>query len=241
MELKRTLDRYAIRKGVNLKIKRSDKRLMKVVCQDGCPFLLYASRDRMNVGFQVKTLCYEHRCARVYKNPRASVRWLANHFKEKVQEMPQFKVSKMKKEVELDLKVNVSLHKCKRAKRMIMQEMEGSFTDEFGRLEAYCNEVRSSNPGSDVSVELSREALEQGRRVFKRMYLCFNASKVGWRTGCRPLIGVDDTFLKGKAKGILLIAVSLDVNDSLYLLAFGLVSRKWALLDLVPSMATKVI
>ncbi|KAI9121542.1 hypothetical protein K1719_008575 [Acacia pycnantha] len=49
--------------------------------------------------------------------------------------------------------------------------------DENAKLEANCNELKVSNPGSDVSVELSGKALDQGMRVFRRMYVCFNASK----------------------------------------------------------------
>ncbi|KAK4275767.1 hypothetical protein QN277_018796 [Acacia crassicarpa] len=52
---------------------------------------------------------------------------------------------------------------------------------------------------------------------------------VGWKEGCRPLIGVDDTFLKGKSRGILLTAVGVDGDDSLYLLALGLVEKENAL------------
>ncbi|KAK4270796.1 hypothetical protein QN277_019566 [Acacia crassicarpa] len=58
------------------------------------------------------------------------------------------------------------------------------------------------------------------------MYLCFNAAKVGWRQGCRPLIGVDRTFLKGKARGIMLTAVRIDGNDSVYPLALALVKKE---------------
>ncbi|XP_028778511.1 uncharacterized protein LOC114735021 [Neltuma alba] len=225
-ELRSAIDSYAISKGVNIKIIRSEKRLLKAICEEGCPFTLYASRDGNNVGYKVKTLCNEHRCCRVFKNPRASVKWLAEHFKEKIQERPNYSICEMKNDVERELKVHVSLHKCKRAKRRIIQHMDGSFVDEFSKLEAYCNELKVSNLGSDISMEISNEALEQGRRVFRRMYLCFNAAKVSWKVGCRPLIGVDGTFLKGKVRGILLTAVGLDANDSLYPLAFALVDKE---------------
>ncbi|XP_028752688.1 uncharacterized protein LOC114712337 [Neltuma alba] len=39
--------------------------------------------------------------------------------------------------------------------------MDGSFKDEFAKLEAYCHKLSISNPGSDVEVEVSNEALEQ--------------------------------------------------------------------------------
>ncbi|KAK4281176.1 hypothetical protein QN277_012700 [Acacia crassicarpa] len=225
-ELKRAIDEYAISRGVKLRIVRSDRKTFRVVCEDGCSFTLYASTHGQSVGWQVKSLDNEHMCARAFEYPRASTKWLAGYFKNKVQEDPKFKSKEMKKEVQWDLKVNVSVHKCKRAKRMIMEEMEGGFRDEFANLEAYCNELKLSNPSSDVCVEVSEEGLEHGRRIFKRMYVCFNASKVGWREGCRPLICVDGTFLKGRFRGILLTEVGVDGNDSLYPLAVALVEKE---------------
>ncbi|KAK4259587.1 hypothetical protein QN277_005903 [Acacia crassicarpa] len=225
-ELRKAIDKYAIENGVNVKIVKSEKKMVIATCQRGCPFRLYVSKDRDGVGYMLKTLVHEHMCARVYKNRRASVTWLAKHFKDKIQDNPQYSTSEMKKEVERDFKLFVSKYKCKRAKRRIMQDMDGGFLDEFDKLEAYCKELKVSNPGSDVSVELSPEALEQGRRVFRRMYVCFNSSKVGWKVGCRPFISLDGTFLKGKARGILLTAVGIDANDSMFPIVFGLTEKE---------------
>ncbi|KAK4264844.1 hypothetical protein QN277_025968 [Acacia crassicarpa] len=166
-ELRKAIDNYAIEKGVNIKIVRSDKKMVIVTCEEGFPFRLYVGSDSVGLGYMVKSLNHEHMFARVYKNQRASARWLAEYFKDKVQDNLQYSVTEMKKEVERDLKIFVSKYKCKRAKRMIMEVMDGGFADEYAKLEAYCNELKVSNPGSDVSVELSDEALDQGRRVFR--------------------------------------------------------------------------
>ena len=50
--------------------------------------------------------------------------------------------------------------------------------------------------------------------------------QVGWKAGCRPLICVDGTFLKGKARGLLLTAVGTDANDSIFPIAFALVEKE---------------
>lgn len=49
---------------------------------------------------------------------------------------------------------------------------------------------------------------------------------VGWKVGCRPLIGVDGTFLKGKARGILLTAVGIDADEAIYPIAFAVCSKE---------------
>ena len=126
----------------------------------------------------MNTLFREHSCARTFDNKRAKQKWLIGLFRQKVQDNPKFKCREMKEEVLQQWNVQVSKDKCKRAKRAILEEIEGSYIDEFAKLQAYCNEVRQSDPGTDAWVQLSREELNNGKRVFKRMYMCFNAAKV---------------------------------------------------------------
>ena len=59
--------------------------------------------------------------------------------------------------------VNVSHGKCKRLKRLTLEKLGGSFIDDYNRLEAYANERRSSNPGSDVIINISKDALANGK------------------------------------------------------------------------------
>ncbi|KAM3199971.1 hypothetical protein P3L10_032331 [Capsicum annuum] len=60
----------------------------------------------------------------------------------------------------------------------------------------YCTELRRSNPRT-------------------------TSCKQGFLAGCRPIMGVDGCHLKGNQKeGQLLIAVGIDGNDNMYLIAF---------------------
>ena len=67
-------------------------------------------------------------------------------------------------------------------------------------------------------------------------------SQVGWKKGCRPLIGLDGTFLKGSANGVVLTAVGRDADDALYPIAFALVQKEnqeewtWFVLNLRVSL-----
>ncbi|WMV41100.1 hypothetical protein MTR67_034485 [Solanum verrucosum] len=87
--------------------------------------------------------------------------------------------------------MNVSTSKVKRAKRLALEKLEGSFLNDYNKLEAYGQELRTSNPRSDVFINISKEALLQGKRKFLRMYICFKALKDGWKSGLRSLIGLD--------------------------------------------------
>ncbi|KAK4283803.1 hypothetical protein QN277_000716 [Acacia crassicarpa] len=104
--------------------------------------------------------------------------------------------------------------------------MEGSYVDEFNHFKGHYNELKKSNPGSDLSLELSKEAFENVNRVFSQLYLCFHAAKTGWKDGCRSIIGFDGSFLKSNARGIMLTATGLDANDSLYPIVVGITQRE---------------
>ena len=61
--------------------------------------------------------------------------------------------------------------------------------------------------------------------VFGRAFWCFGPSIEAFKH-CRPVLSVDGTFLTGKFKGVLLVAVSCDANNQLVPLAFALVERE---------------
>ncbi|XP_075083235.1 uncharacterized protein LOC142166987 [Nicotiana tabacum] len=122
--------------------------------------------------------------------------------------------------------INVIHSKCKRAKRMILEKMEDSFADAYNKLEGYANELRSSNLGTDVVINISNDALSEGKRRFLRMYICFHALKMGFKSGLRPFIGLDGTFLKRKCKGQLLVVVAQDSMRHFYPLAWVIVDKE---------------
>ncbi|XP_070014344.1 uncharacterized protein [Nicotiana sylvestris] len=177
-------------------------------------------------GYRVKTLDPKHDCNTAFDNSRVEYSTIAYYFKKKLQDNPKYKVKEMRADLKNSFQLNASKSKVKRAKRMILEKLEGSFTDDYNKLEAYANALRDSNPGSDVVINLSKESLLQGKRKFLRMYICFHALKIGYKEGLRPFIGLDGTFLKGKAKRQLLVAVGQDNMNHFYPLAWAVVDRE---------------
>ncbi|KAL2484727.1 MuDR family transposase [Abeliophyllum distichum] len=58
------------------------------------------------------------------------------------------------------------------------------------------------------------------------IYVCLDACKKGFVSGCRQLVGIDGYFLKGTFGGQMLVAVALDANDCIYPLAYAIVERE---------------
>ncbi|PHU22180.1 hypothetical protein BC332_07287 [Capsicum chinense] len=72
-----------------------------------------------------------------FKNRRATQDALAHYFKKKIQNEPKYKVTDMRKHLNDMFKLNVSYSIMKRVKRLILEKLEGSYIDEFNKLEAY--------------------------------------------------------------------------------------------------------
>ena len=71
---------------------------------------------------------------------------------------------------------------------MVLDAYYGAFTTEYSKFEAYIDELLRSNPNSIMKVELCKDELSNGRRVFKRMFVCLNAYKKGLKSDCRSII-----------------------------------------------------
>ncbi|WMV47210.1 hypothetical protein MTR67_040595 [Solanum verrucosum] len=127
----------------------------------GCPFVLLISQDGRGPGFKVKTLKTNHNCQDAFKNPRACTTTLAQYFKSKVQNNPQYKLKNMRQDLKDQFNLTACSSKLKRAKRMALQKLQGSFLDDYNRIEAYANEHRLSNPGSDIVINLSKDGLNK--------------------------------------------------------------------------------
>ncbi|XP_019263192.1 PREDICTED: uncharacterized protein LOC109240955 [Nicotiana attenuata] len=221
-EAKKVMNFYAIANSKPLKLRKSDKIRVRCRCVVGCPFVCLISEDKKGPGFKIKTLKTEHNCEDAFENPRAKIKTLAEYFRSKVQNNPKYKIKDMK----LDLKNQFSLN-VHNSKRMALQQLQGSFLDDYNRLEAYANEIRESNTGSDMVINVSKDAMAEGKRRFLRMYICSNAMKLGgFKEGLRPFIGLDGTFLKGHCKGQLLVAVAQDSQNHFYPLAWAVVDKE---------------
>ncbi|KAH0748293.1 hypothetical protein KY290_027525 [Solanum tuberosum] len=226
-EAKRVVSYYSISRKVALRVDKSDSVRVRYKCIVGCPFVCLISEVKKGQGFEIKTLQTKHTCPEAFKNRRATQHALAYYFKKKVQNDPMCKVNEMRKIVDDNFRLNISYSKMKRVKRLVLEKLDGSYVDDFNKFEGYAQELRDSNPGTDVIINICKEALlEHGQRKFLRMYICIQALKSGWRAGLRPFIGLDGTFLKGKFKGILLVALGQDSMKHFYPLAWAVVDRE---------------
>lgn len=108
----------------------------------------------------------EHKCDDLCGNCKVSATTIAFYFKEKLQANPKHKIKEMRVDLKTAFNINAHFEKCKRPKRMILENMEGSFCDDYKKLVGYANALRENNMESDVVFKVSRDALSDGKRKF---------------------------------------------------------------------------
>ena len=82
--------------------------------------------------------------------------------------------------------------------------------------------INTVDKGSRVILQ-TEMADEISQTKFKRMYVRFNAQKVGFLGGCRPFIGLDGCHIKHRFGGQILSAIAKDANDNIFLVTMAVI------------------
>lgn len=88
----------------------------------------------------------------------------------------------------------------------------------------YCDIIMKTNPGS--TMKMMCDSSIEGQTKFMRIYIYLDAFKKGFLSGCRPLLGLDGSFIKGYHKGQLLAAVGVDPNNGIYLIVYAVMESE---------------
>ncbi|GLT85469.1 hypothetical protein SLE2022_036590 [Rubroshorea leprosula] len=224
-QFKEAVKRYSVRKGCPLIHIKNEPKRQRFVCKSGlCSWEIYASFEKRDDNFKVKSYYPEHTCFKNPNNKMTTCEMVAEYFKSRIYATPFIKCKDMMTFAYNELRVNVNFKKCERAKRMVLKEMEGNYRDEYAMINAFGMYLKEVNPGNSVFITTDENSA--GERVFSRMYVCLKAVSDGWKKGCRPIFGVDGCFLKGICKGILLFAVGRDGNNQMYPIAWAVVESE---------------
>ncbi|KAF6176281.1 hypothetical protein GIB67_023572 [Kingdonia uniflora] len=92
-----------------------------------------------------------------------------------------------------------------------MEKIMGSYDKGYALCLELCVKIQKSNPGSIASC-----SMEDGNLKFTNICISFKEALDGFTKGCRPILGLDGYFLKGKYGGQCLSIISLEVNNGLF-------------------------
>ncbi|XP_074361213.1 uncharacterized protein LOC141701466 [Apium graveolens] len=116
----------------------------------------------------------------------------------------------------------VGYNKAWRGRQIAIKEVYGSWATTYQVLPMFLAAIIKTNPGTIVEIDVVPHAKERGMSVCKRIFWCLKAMMDGWQHA-RSVISIDGTFLKGRYRGKLLIAMGVDSNNLYFPLCYGLV------------------
>ncbi|KAL4387627.1 hypothetical protein GQ457_09G021940 [Hibiscus cannabinus] len=220
---KDALVNYILAKRFNYKLVRNESDKVSAKCKgQGCAWEIYASIDSSDGFFKVKKLINQHDCSITFKNSKANYKFIGKHLLGKLRVIPKLTLQEMQRLTKEELHVDVPINLYSKAMMWAKDEINGRFTYEFDRLFDYAAALRQVDPNCNVDLMVVRPTLNH-HKIFKRIYICIGATKEGFRKYCRPIVNLDDCFLKGPFNGELLSTVGRDANDQIYPIAWAVV------------------
>lgn len=211
----------AIAQHFELRIIKSDLiRYFAKCAAEGCPWRIRAVKLPNTPTFTIRSIEGTHTCGRNAQNGhnQASVDWIVSFIEERLRDNINYKPKDILHDIHKQYGITIPYKQAWRAKERGLQAIYGSSEEGYFLLPAYCEQIKTTNPGSIA--ELFTTGADNR---FQRLFVCFYASIYGFLNGCLPLVGLGAIQLKSKYLGTLLSATSYDSDGGLFPLAFGVV------------------
>ncbi|KAG8380617.1 hypothetical protein BUALT_Bualt06G0034300 [Buddleja alternifolia] len=222
-EFRFAINSHTVRTRRSLKITKNDERRIYAKCMGHkCDWKIHALKLGTESTFQIRLYNSVHKCYGSYSVKNVKSGWLSKKFESCFRTDPKRNIKGFREDAVMAIRCNISRFQAYRTKMKALKTIEGNHENQYAKLWDYAAELRRTNPGSTVVMNLADD--DSGK--FGRFYVCFQASKLGFQSGCRPLISVDGCHLKGPHGGVLLAAIGIDPNNNAYPLAIAVVFRE---------------
>ncbi|KAF6175858.1 hypothetical protein GIB67_003346 [Kingdonia uniflora] len=162
---------------------------------------------------------FDHNCLGKldYGNRLTNAQWVANDYEEMVRDVKIVTPTDIITRIRRTYEVNINYYTAWNAKTICVERIIGCFDEGYSIMQELCRQVLLSNPGS-----IGKCGCDPHTKMWTGTCITFKASLDGFVQGCRPIVGLDGCFLKGKYGGQYLAIVSLDGNNGLFPVAFYL-------------------
>ncbi|MCQ7222066.1 transposase, partial [Salmonella enterica] len=169
--------------------------------------------------FTVTKYVKEHQCSTVRESAdhvACSSSFVANYIEEQFVSNNQYKPSMIIADIKARFGVTISYRKAYLAREKAMKKVVGDYEQAYRDLPLYLRELRVRDPETYVALQ------RDGNNQFQRCFWGFGACRRVFRSYIRKLIGIDATHLRGKYPGVMLMATTIDDNDNVLPVGFGI-------------------
>uniref|UniRef100_K3ZCA9 SWIM-type domain-containing protein n=1 Tax=Setaria italica TaxID=4555 RepID=K3ZCA9_SETIT len=227
-ELKFFLADYAVRLHRPFSVVRSDKNLRyNVMCKQGCHWRVWSRLISSTGQWRILNVVQSHTC-RSSQLKRVHVQCIAKYLGRRIlgiiRKDNETSVPSLVESIFAFSGYRVKYSKVCLAKQHAIALLWGDSKESYGMVPRVLTAMAYYNFGVKWFID-SCDMMHPDNGVLKhvlqRVFWCFPQCSVAFQH-CRPMILVDDTFLTGKYKGTLLMAVGVDPKQQLVPLAFAL-------------------
>ncbi|KAL4369270.1 hypothetical protein GQ457_05G030160 [Hibiscus cannabinus] len=236
-QAKSAIKLYNIRKSVHSKVTRSTSE--KYVCEctqrkeQGCNWKVRVSKKKRKQNiWELSVYNGPHTCCAVghrQDHPNLDSTIISQTVQPIVQASPKVTVSTLMAHVKSVYQYEPEYKKTWRAKDKALKKLHGDWDASYNELPGWINIMQKYNPGTIAVLETKPyykndrvvADVRQFHRLFWTFPQCIHAFK-----NCKPIIQIDGTFLFGRYRHVLLLAVIQDGNRKTIPVAFALVPRE---------------
>lgn len=222
-----TLKDYCVQEGFAINVLATDNKRYSGTCYaQCCGWRIHASVLGDGVTWAIKKIdpnVHSCRGLEVY-NPICNAKWAAAKLLEDIRANPDIPGKALNELLFQRYGVYMKKTSLYRMKKYVVDKLFGGHDASYSDLPAYTRIICETNPDSKAFCgHVESESIPR-TLLFDRIFISLAAMWKGFLSGCRPLIGVDGTHLKGNYGGVLLSAVSLDANNEIFPIAYAVVS-----------------
>ena len=205
-----------------------------MICEnDDCPWKVWARKKKPEGWWKISKYIGPHTCGDAIikggKHRQLTSTFIAHRCADAIKATPTLPASSLVHFVELIFHYHIKYGKAWRAKQMAMKMVYGDWEEAYGRIPRLLAAMAYRNPGMTHLLQRhptnTRTVKGVKYPVFGRAFWCFRPCVEAFKH-CRPFLCVDVTFLTGKFKGTLFVAISCDADNRLVPLAFALVEKE---------------
>ncbi|XP_062028876.1 uncharacterized protein LOC133744862 [Rosa rugosa] len=224
--LRAAIRERAIQNGWETVFLKNDRLRIRAICKaPNCPFELFASKMQHKDTLMIKTYNGEHNCPRILDNSMVQTPYLTQKFAEQIKLNLGISTESLAQPMAAGVRARVSFQQAYRTKKAALSLLEKNMKEQYARVQDYAQELKRVD--SNTTVDIKYDFNNPGQLpVFKRMYVCLGVLKMGFRDGCRPILGLDGYHLKSAYGGQLLSAEGLDPNNTTWVVAYVVVEME---------------
>lgn len=219
-EFHSAVEKHSIENNYEYTVKDNSYKSMSARCKvDGCPWKVTAVCEGNTKLVMVKPFIDIHRHGTVPDQLGCKLGLRSNYFSELNTQKQSADPSSSKRinKDEFNFDAEINYHKLWGARKKAKEAIEGKPEDCYKLIPWMCKRLMESIPGTVAKWTCSDQ------NKFRQLFVAYGSSIAGFHNGCRELLFIEAYHLSGPYKDTLLSVSTLDADDELFPLAYGVV------------------